>query len=400
MKQPRYQVGSVFSPQLEDGRWGLGVVAGVDLTVQRGCRRVLSYGLKQTFERMPDASDLKDLDVTQAIMVHVTGDLLLSRGTWPVIEWSLPGFNQERWMLPPSTSLLHRGEPRPTKMSEQRLIICEPVSFNDVNIRNNNYVAEDKYSLIPGFGGLGDSMFFAALLGELMVRPEHNPSYIKITEESLVVWKICIERVRADGKFPSPRPLNPRPKPKPKKVWAKGPIDFWATIEAATQKSATAAKAAKAISKALAQYSSADVKAFATTLKEHVAQAASWELWMAAYLLNGGCSNDGFLYFRGWLIAQGREVFEQALKNPDSLATVRPRLGSPGEYEAEELLTAPTELLDWVYGEDVPLALMCETLARKKPSGKRWKEGDWADMQKRLPRLWKKYGAGLKGPGL
>jgi len=285
-------------------------------------------------------------------------------------------------------------------MSEQRLIVREPISLFSENIANNGYVDEDKYALIPHFPGLGDSMYFAALLGELMVRPEHNPSYIRITEESLVVWKTCIERVKADGKFPSPSPVNQKPKPKPKKVWSKGPIDFWATIEAATQKSATAAKAAKAISKALAQYSSADVKAFATTLKEHVAQAASWELWMAAYLLNGGCSNDGFLYFRGWLIAQGREVFEQALKNPDSLATVRPRLGSPGEYEAEELLTAPTELLDWVYGEDVPLALMCETLARKKPSGKRWKEGDWDDMQKRLPRLWKKYGAGLKGPGL
>ena len=24
---------------------------------------------------------------------------------------------------------------------------------------------------------------------------------------------------------------------------------------------------------------------------------------------NGGCSDDGFDYFRGWLIAQGREVF-------------------------------------------------------------------------------------------
>jgi hypothetical protein len=29
--------------------------------------------------------------------------------------------------------------------------------------------------------------------------------------------------------------------------------------------------------------------------------------WGAAYLANGGCSDDGFDYFRGWLIGQGRK---------------------------------------------------------------------------------------------
>jgi hypothetical protein len=45
-------------------------------------------------------------------------------------------------------------------------------------------------------------------------------------------------------------------------------------------------------------------------------------LWGAAFLMNGGCSDDGFDYFRGWLISQGRKVFEAALENPDSLADV------------------------------------------------------------------------------
>lgn len=43
-------------------------------------------------------------------------------------------------------------------------------------------------------------------------------------------------------------------------------------------------------------------------------------LWAAAYILNGGCSDDGFDYFRGWLVVQGREVFERAVRDPDSLA--------------------------------------------------------------------------------
>lgn len=33
------------------------------------------------------------------------------------------------------------------------------------------------------------------------------------------------------------------------------------------------------------------------------------KLWAAAYVINGGCSDDGFEYFRGWLIAQGKASF-------------------------------------------------------------------------------------------
>lgn len=43
------------------------------------------------------------------------------------------------------------------------------------------------------------------------------------------------------------------------------------------------------------------------------------DVWCAAYLLNGGCSDDGFSDFRRGLISKGRSVYELALKNPDSL---------------------------------------------------------------------------------
>jgi hypothetical protein len=46
------------------------------------------------------------------------------------------------------------------------------------------------------------------------------------------------------------------------------------------------------------------------------------KLWAAAYVINGGCSDDGFDYFRGWLMAQGKKIFLNALKEPDSLTKV------------------------------------------------------------------------------
>ncbi len=47
------------------------------------------------------------------------------------------------------------------------------------------------------------------------------------------------------------------------------------------------------------------------------------ELWAAAGYICGGCGDDGFDYFRGWLIAQGQAVFEAAVRDPGSLARHR-----------------------------------------------------------------------------
>ena len=50
--------------------------------------------------------------------------------------------------------------------------------------------------------------------------------------------------------------------------------------------------------------------------------AYQYGLWNAASIMCNGCSDDGFIDFRGWLIAQGRDVYLAALKDPDSLAGV------------------------------------------------------------------------------
>ncbi len=39
-------------------------------------------------------------------------------------------------------------------------------------------------------------------------------------------------------------------------------------------------------------------------------------------IMMNGCSDDSFDYFRGWLIAQGKDVYHAALRDPDSLVDV------------------------------------------------------------------------------
>ncbi|MFC9245678.1 DUF4240 domain-containing protein [Streptomyces sp. NPDC057136] len=75
-----------------------------------------------------------------------------------------------------------------------------------------------------------------------------------------------------------------------------------------------------------------------------MADSCTNPLWAAAYVINGGCSDDGFDYFRGWLIAQGREVFERTAADPDALAEVpivRASAADGLDLACEEVLSIP-----------------------------------------------------------
>lgn len=73
--------------------------------------------------------------------------------------------------------------------------------------------------------------------------------------------------------------------------------------------------------------------------------ADKFGLWDAAGVMKGyGCSDDSFIDFRAWLIAQGRDVYLSALADPDSLAEVIPygdccfeTLSYVGDYAYEQL---------------------------------------------------------------
>src|SRR6266567_3947036 len=65
-----------------------------------------------------------------------------------------------------------------------------------------------------------------------------------------------------------------------------------------------------------------EVVEFQVRFDEAMAAANLIDMWGAAYLVNGGCSDDGFHDFRAWLVGRGRHSYEAALKKPDSLADV------------------------------------------------------------------------------
>jgi hypothetical protein len=75
------------------------------------------------------------------------------------------------------------------------------------------------------------------------------------------------------------------------------------------------------------------------------------DLWCAAYIIDGGCSDDGFEYFRCWLISRGKETFYKAKANPDSLITLVKE--NEGIYEFEGFWYVAVNAFKNSTGEDL-----------------------------------------------
>ncbi len=78
----------------------------------------------------------------------------------------------------------------------------------------------------------------------------------------------------------------------------------------------------EALAQALKKLSWQENLEFANRFTQVHAQLYRQDLWCAAYIMRGGCSNDGFIDFRRWVISKGRAIYEQALIDPDSLIDI------------------------------------------------------------------------------
>ena len=91
---------------------------------------------------------------------------------------------------------------------------------------------------------------------------------------------------------------------------------FWQLIEHGLSNQSIGERL-DALPERLAAFKPAAIRDFLKILYALEARAYRMDIWALAYLIQGGCSDDAFEAFRGWLILQGRQIFEAALKDPD-----------------------------------------------------------------------------------
>lgn len=133
---------------------------------------------------------------------------------------------------------------------------------------------------------------------------------------------------------------------------------------------------------ALEKSSDEELIGFQEQFDFHHRQSYNWDLWGAAYLINGGCSDDGFDYFRAWLIAQGQQVFEAGLADPDSLA----EHANEEFSECEEILVLACRIYRERTDDNMPL-----TDFELPELGESWDFDDDDEMKKRYPRLFARF---------
>jgi len=164
------------------------------------------------------------------------------------------------------------------------------------------------------------------------------------------------------------------------------PDQFWKLIDAARKVArGDQDELVENLRTRLARLSAAKIASFHGRMQVLLASAYRWDLWAAAFIMNGGCSDDGFAYFRAWLVAQGRETFEKALENPESLAAAKLVFADAGEYELESLLYAASEAYEEKTGDALPQPT---DSAPPEPAGVQWTEDD---LPSRYPVLWEKF---------
>ena len=95
---------------------------------------------------------------------------------------------------------------------------------------------------------------------------------------------------------------------------------FWQLIDNARNASSKIVEVPRRLIDALCSLEEQEIVDFWSHYIDCLHRSYDARLWLAAVVIMDGCGDDTFCDFRGWLIAQGRAVFESALADPDSLA--------------------------------------------------------------------------------
>jgi hypothetical protein len=99
--------------------------------------------------------------------------------------------------------------------------------------------------------------------------------------------------------------------------------DFWTFVELSHRAGPKPGDREAFLGHRLGRISRDHVLDFVQHLSATREAANTYRLWRAAdIIMEGRCSTDGFHYFQMWLVGLGRTAYEQAIADPDSLATV------------------------------------------------------------------------------
>lgn len=161
--------------------------------------------------------------------------------------------------------------------------------------------------------------------------------------------------------------------------------EFWYLIEQSKRGAEDTDEQAKNLQKLLERLTAEEILSFDRHFQEADNAAYDQDLWGIAYIINGGCSDDGFDYFIGWLIAQGQKYFEDALKDPEKAA----KKVQPGDHvECEGMRYVAVKAYEKVTGRKQNKSDFYDkrSFVQRILKGEEWDEDELCIVYSRLAR--------------
>lgn len=94
---------------------------------------------------------------------------------------------------------------------------------------------------------------------------------------------------------------------------------FWNYVSEAQNNTKNGSEMLNYLTEKLSKETDETIFSFGIIIDELMLESYNEKLWCASYLINGEDSEEFFDFFRLWLISQGKDVYEEILKNPDNL---------------------------------------------------------------------------------
>ena len=157
--------------------------------------------------------------------------------------------------------------------------------------------------------------------------------------------------------------------------------DFWSVIDQARAGSSASASPER-LSEILNRLSDDEIRDFGHMFYEKVCDLNKWQLWAAGYVIAGGMSDDGFHYFRSWIVGKGKHAFAVAMKDPDELGS----FVDNNEVDNELLEYVAVNILEQRGVEEDPRD-RSDRRADEEPTGEPFDEGTLAAAFPKLASL-------------
>jgi len=127
--------------------------------------------------------------------------------------------------------------------------------------------------------------------------------------------------------------------------------EFWKLIDKTREAANRNAKHQSVLlTEELAKLPAEEIISFHAVFRDLKDNAYIGNLWDAATVIMQACSDDGFQEFREWLVGRGREAYENAIRDPETLVDVL----EVHEHIYPTLLAPAMEAYEKVTGKDMP----------------------------------------------